>query len=129
MTRWREDTTLDCWGSFVFLRDVETGEVWSAGFQPSGTEVDRYRVVYSEDRAKITQTNRSHSTTLEIIVSAEDDAELRQLTITNLEDRPREIDVTSYAEVVLASQAADEAHPAFSNLFVETEFVPRLDHP
>ena len=63
--------------------------------------VDRYRVVYSEDRAKITQTNRSHSTTLEIIVSAEDDAELRQLTITNLEDRPREIDVTSYAEVVL----------------------------
>ena len=66
------------------------------------------------------------STTLEIVVSPEDDAELRRLTVTNLEDRDREIDVTSYAEVVLAPQGADEAHPAFSNLFVETEFVPEL---
>jgi cyclic beta-1,2-glucan synthetase len=124
VTRWREDTTRDCWGTFLFLRDAKTGEVWSAGFQPSGTEVDQYNVVYAEDRAKIMQRDRSLSTTLEIVVSPEDDAELRQLTVTNLENRQREIDVTSYAEVVLASQAADEAHPAFSNLFVETEFVP-----
>ena len=126
VTRWREDTTRDCWGTFLFMRDAETGAVWSAGFQPSGTEVDQYRVEYAEDRAKIVQRDRSLSTTLEIVVSPEDDAELRQLTGTNLENRDREIDVTSYAEVVLASQAADEAHPAFSNLFVETEFIPEL---
>jgi cyclic beta-1,2-glucan synthetase len=124
VTRWREDSTRDCWGSFLFLRDAETGDVWSAGFQPSGTEVDRYSVVYAEDRARIVQRNRSLSTTLEIIVSPEDDAELRQLTVTDLENRDRQIDITSYAEVILASQAADQAHPAFSNLFVETEFVP-----
>ncbi len=126
VTRWREDTTRDCWGSFLFLRDVETGDVWSAGFQPSGTEADTYEVVYSEDRAKIMQHHRSLWIALEIVVSPEDDAELRRLTVTNLDNHDREIDVTSYAEVVLAPQGADEAHPAFSNLFVETEFVPEL---
>jgi len=126
VTRWREDTTCDDWGSFFFLRDAKTGDIWSAGFQPSGTEADAYDVVYSEDRAKIMQRHRSVSTTLEIVVSPEDDAELRRLTVTNLEDRDREIDVTSYAEVVLAPQGVDEAHPAFSKLFVETEFVPEL---
>jgi cyclic beta-1,2-glucan synthetase len=126
VTRWREDTTRDCWGSFLYLRDAKTGDVWSAGFQPSGTEADAYEVVYAEDRAKIMQRHRSLSIALEIVVSPEDDAELRRLTVTNLENHDREIDVTSYAEVVLAPQGADEAHPAFSSLFVETEFVPRL---
>ncbi len=126
VTRWREDTTRDCWGTFVFLRDLETGNVWSAGYQPTATPADRYEVVYSEDRARIEQRDRSLSITLEVVVSPEDDAELRRLTVTNLESRDREVELTSYAEVVLAPQAADEAHPAFSNLFVETEFVPRL---
>ncbi len=127
ITRWREDTTRDSWGSFIFLRDAETGDAWSAGFQPSGNEANAYEAVYAEDRAKIMQRHPSLSTTLEIVVSPGDDAELRRLTITNLEDRDREIDVTSYAEVVLAPQGADVAHPAFSNLFVETEFVPELE--
>ncbi|MGB6369130.1 MAG: glucoamylase family protein, partial [Thermoanaerobaculia bacterium] len=126
VTRWREDTTRECWGSFLFLRDADTGDVWSAGFHPSGTEADTYDVVFSEDRAKIMQRHRSLSIALEIVVSPEDNAELRRLTVTNLENHDREIDVTSYAEVVLAPQGADEAHPAFSNLFVETEFVPSL---
>jgi len=124
VTRWREDSTRDCWGSFLFLRDAASGDVWSAGFQPAGIEADAYDVVFSEDRAKIMQRHRSLSTALEIVVSPEDDAELRRLTVTNLEGEDREIDVTSYSEVVLASQGADEAHPAFSNLFVQTEFVP-----
>ncbi|HUU45251.1 MAG TPA: glucoamylase family protein [Acidobacteriota bacterium] len=127
VTRWREDTSRDCWGTFIFLRDAETRQVWSAGFQPSGSEADHYEVVYSEDRAKIVQRDRSLAVTLEIVVSPEDDAELRRLTVTNLENKDRLIDLTSYAEVVLTSQAADEAHPAFSNLFVETEFVPEVE--
>ena len=126
VTRWREDTTRDCWGTFIFLRDINSGNVWSAGFQPSGMEMDHYEVVYAEDRAKIIQRNGLLSITLEIVVSTEDDAELRQLTVTNVGDRACEIDFTSYAEVVLAPQSADEAHAAFSNLFVQTEFVPEL---
>ncbi|MDA1097319.1 MAG: phosphorylase, partial [Chloroflexi bacterium] len=124
VTRWREDTTRDCWGTFVFLRDTDTGDVWSAGFQPSGTDMDGYEVVYSEDRAAITQRDGTLVITLEVVVSPEDDAELRQITVTNVGTRDLQIDFTSYAEVVLAPQRADDAHPAFSNLFVETEFVP-----
>ncbi|MEX2532339.1 MAG: glucoamylase family protein [Nitriliruptoraceae bacterium] len=126
VTRWRQDPTRDSWGSFAFLRDVSTGKVWSAGFQPSGVEVDDYEVTFTEDRARIIQRDRSLEITLDVIVSPHDDAELRCLSLTNLQSQRREIDVTSYAEIVLATQAADEAHPAFSNLFVQTEWVPEI---
>ncbi len=127
LTRWREDVTRDPFGSFVFLRDVQGGRIWSAGYQPSGVEPDNYEVVYSEDRAEIRRRDGAIATTLELVVSPEDDAEVRQVSVTNLGMRPRQIEITSYAEVVLAPSLADEAHPAFSNLFVETEFVPRLE--
>ncbi len=123
VTRWREDVTCDSWGTYVFLRDVRTGEVWSAGYQPTGVEPDSYGVVFSEDRAEITRRDGTLTTTLEIAVSPEDDAEVRRVSISNLGNRYREIEVTSYAEVVLAPPAEDAAHPAFSKLFVQTEFV------
>src|SRR5207237_9920981 len=93
----------------------------------SGREPDRYEVTFAEDRAEIVRRDGGIATTLEVIVSAEDDAEIRRVSLTNLGARPREIDVTSYAEVVLATPAADAAHPAFANLFVQTECVPELD--
>ena len=127
VTRWREDVTRDSWGTYVFLRDAETGAVWSAGYQPSGVEPDRYEVAFSEDRAEIVRRDGAITTTLEVVVSPEDDAEVRRLSVTNLGAQPREIELTSYAEVVLAPPAADAAHPAFSNLFVQTEFVPELE--
>ncbi|MEY2402199.1 MAG: hypothetical protein QOJ08_2310, partial [Ilumatobacteraceae bacterium] len=84
VTRWREDVTRDSWGSYLFLRDVETGVVWSAGHQPSGKETDSYEVVYSEDRAEISRRDGSIATHLTIVVSAEHDAEMRRVTLTNL---------------------------------------------
>jgi cyclic beta-1,2-glucan synthetase len=124
VTRWREDATRDNWGSYIFLRDAQTGEVWSAGYQPSGIEPDAYEASFYEDRAEFIRRDRSLTTTLEVVVSPEDDAEVRRVSITNLGARTREIQVTSYAELCLVSQAADVGHPAFSNLFVQTEFVP-----
>jgi len=124
VTRWREDVTRDCWGSYTFLRDAETGQVWSAGYQPSGVEPDTYDVAFSEDHAEIVRTDGAMTTTLEVVVSSEDDAEVRRVSLTNLGSRARDIQVTSYAELCLAPQGADVAHPAFSNLFVQTEFVP-----
>ena len=124
VTRWREDVTRDCWGSYIFLRDAQTGEFWSAGYQPSGTEPDSYEVSFHEDRAEYVRRDSSLTTTLDVVVSPEDDAEVRRVSITNSGMRTREIQVTSYAELCLTSQGADEAHPAFSNLFVQTEFVP-----
>jgi cyclic beta-1,2-glucan synthetase len=123
VTRWREDVTADAWGSYVFLRDVRSGVVWSAGYQPSGAEPDRYDVAFSEDRAEIIRRDGTITTTLEVAVSPEDDAEVRRVSVTNLGRQVREIELTSYAEIVLAPMAADTAHPAFSKLFVETEFV------
>ncbi|HVT56909.1 MAG TPA: glucoamylase family protein [Thermoanaerobaculia bacterium] len=126
VTRFREDVTRDCWGSFIFFRDTESGDVWSAGYQASGAEPDSYVVTFSEDRAEIERRDRTIASRLEVVVSPEDDAEIRRVSLTNHGLRRREIEVTSYAEVVLAPQAADAAHPAFMNLFVETEFAPQL---
>jgi cyclic beta-1,2-glucan synthetase len=123
VTRWREDATRDPWGSYVFLRDVASGIVWSAGYQPIGREPDSYEVSFLEDRAEITRVDGRIVTSTEILVSPEDDAEVRRVSITNDGNQWREIEVTSYAEVVLASPAADDAHPAFSKMFIETEFV------
>ena len=127
ITRWREDVTRDCWGSYVFLRDAQSGQVWSAGFQPSGTEPDSYEATFSEEKAEFIRRDGALTTTLEVVVSSEDDSEVRRVSIANLGARTREVQVTSYAELVIAPQASDEAHPAFSNLFVETEFVASED--
>src|SRR5260370_26703009 len=127
MARWGEDVRGDVGGTYVCLRDVGTGESWSAGYQPSGAEPDSYHVTFSEDRAEITRRDRAITATLQVIVSPEDDAEVRRVSLTNLGTRTREIELTSYAEVVLASASADAAHPAFSNLFVHTEYAPELD--
>jgi cyclic beta-1,2-glucan synthetase len=122
VTRWREDVTCDSWGAYIFLRDAQSAKVWSAGYQPSGVEADSYGVAFSEDRAEIVRHDGTIVTTLEVAVSAEDDAEVRRVSISNLGNRTREIELTSYAEIVLASDAADTAHPAFSKMFVQTEF-------
>jgi cyclic beta-1,2-glucan synthetase len=126
ITRWREDPTRDCWGTYIFLRDQQTGNVWSAGYQPSAVESDSYEAVFYEDHAEIVRRDGSLTTLLEVFVSAEDDAEVRRVSISNMGIRARDIQVTSYAELSLTSQAADVAHPAFANLFVETEFVPDI---
>ena len=97
--------------------------MWSAGYQPTGVEPDEYEATFLEDRVEIVRRDGTITTTLEVTVSSEDDAEARRVTITNGGRTARDIDVTSYAEVVLASEAADTAHPAFSNLFVQTEFI------
>src|SRR6185295_12286647 len=113
-------------GTYVFLRDVQTGEVWSAGFQPAGVEPASYRVTFFEDRAEILRQDGSITTTLDVLISPEDDAEMRRVTLANLGTRTREIELTSYAELVLTSPAADASHPAFSNLFVQTEAIAEL---
>ncbi|HEY5337019.1 MAG TPA: protein ndvB, partial [Rhizomicrobium sp.] len=114
------------WGAYFFIRDLRNGDVWTAGYQPSGIEPDSYDVTFSEDRAEITRNDGAVTTMLEIAVSPEDDAEVRRVSITNHGTRAREIEITSFAEISLARPADDMAHPAFAKLFVETEFVPNL---
>jgi cyclic beta-1,2-glucan synthetase len=122
VTRWREDVTRDNWGTFIYLRDVRSGAVWSASYQPINKRPQSYEVAFSEDKADFWRNDAGIATHMEVVVSAEDNAEVRRVSLTNNSTRTREIELTSYAEVVLASPQADAAHPAFSNLFIETEF-------
>jgi cyclic beta-1,2-glucan synthetase len=123
VTRWREDTTRDNWGAFCYIRDVKSGDVWSAGHQPTLREADSYEAILSESRVEFRRRDNDMETHTEIAVSPEDDIELRRVRITNSSGVLKVIDVTSYAEVVLAPPAADALHPAFGNLFVQTEIV------
>jgi cyclic beta-1,2-glucan synthetase len=124
VTRWREDVTRDDLGTFIYIRDVKTGAVWSSGYQPTARRPLSYEVAFSEERAVFRRVDAGILTQTDIVVSPEDDAEVRFLTITNQSSRTRELEVTSYAEVVIAPANADTAHRAFSSLFVETEHVP-----
>jgi cellobiose phosphorylase len=123
VTRWREDFTADNWGTFCYLRDAASGEFWSAAHQPALRHAERYEAVFSEGRAEFHRRDLDFETRTEIVVSPEDDIEVRRMHITNRSRSARTIDVTSYAELVLAPAAADALHPAFSNLFVQTEIV------
>src|SRR5258708_19940562 len=115
VTRWREDATCEDNGSYAFLRDVYTGKMWSAAFQPSGAEPDDCHVNFNEDRAEFIRRDETLTTTLDVLVSAEDDAEVRRVSILNTGTHPREVAITSYPQLVLAPHAADIAHPAFPN--------------
>jgi cyclic beta-1,2-glucan synthetase len=121
ITRWREDTTRDNWGSFIFLRDTLRDHVWSAGAQPFTGEVESGDVVFGEDRVEFTRRDGSLTTTMDVLVSGEADGEVRRVSLTNSGRSAREIELTSYAELALTTQAADNAHPVFSRMFVQTE--------
>ncbi|HWV98986.1 MAG TPA: glucoamylase family protein [Candidatus Acidoferrum sp.] len=122
VTRWREDATRDCWGTFIYLRDVATGEFWSAAPQPCGCATKRCEAIFTQARAEFRQHHAGLEIHTEISVSPEDDVELRRVTLINHSHARRVIELTTYAEIVLALAAADASHPAFSNLFVQTEF-------
>ena len=129
VTRHRQDATRDPAGQLLYLRDVRSGRVWGPTYQPvppppSQSEPGDYVVLFQPEKAIFRRREDGIATQLEIAVSTEDDVEVRRLAVTNTSDRPREIEVTSYAEMVLAPHADDVAHPAFAKLFVESEYLP-----
>jgi len=99
--------TRDCWGTFIYLRDTATGEFWSTAYQPTLRNTKRYEAIFTQGRAEFRHQNAGMEVHTEISVSPEDDIELRRLTLTNHSNSRRIIEVTSYAEVVLAQPAAD----------------------
>ena len=126
VTRWQEDITGDNWGMFCYLRDVASGDFWSNAYQPTLKRPEIYEAIFSDARAEFRIRERDFDAHTEIVVSPEDDIELRRIHITNRARMRRTIELTSYAEVVLAPAIADAMHPAFSNLFVQTELVRPL---
>lgn len=127
ITRWYADTTRDHWGSYCYIKDVQTGAIWSTAYHPTLTKGKNYSVSFKADRVDIHRRDNDIETLTEIVVSPEDDAEIRMITLANLSKQTRHLELTSYNELALAPHATDRAHPAFNKLFIETEALPELN--
>ncbi|MBC7739087.1 MAG: protein ndvB, partial [Candidatus Saccharibacteria bacterium] len=124
VTRWRPDPTCEVDGSFIFLRDTVNGRWWSASAAPKSLPGETVRTLFSEHKAEFLKTVGTIETNMEVIVATEADAEGTRLTIRNKGPDTRNIEVTTYGEIVLDAEAADRTHPAFSKMFVQTRISP-----
>lgn len=122
ISRWREDVTQDAWGMYFYIQNLNSGDVWSAAYQPCKNSGENYKVTYAPDQIEYCRKDGNITTHTEVVVSPEDQAEMRRISLTNHSKHDRVVEVTSYFEVVLARQNEDLAHPAFGNLFIQTEF-------
>jgi cyclic beta-1,2-glucan synthetase len=123
VTRWREDVIGDRWGSYLLLRDEASGDVWSPSPQPYGIGNDGYKTELCDDHVSMLRQHGTLTTKLDIAVAGDRDLEWRCVTLSNQGPSERQIELTSYAELVLGPSGADAAHPAFSKMFVQTEWV------
>ncbi|MGI9043993.1 MAG: GH36-type glycosyl hydrolase domain-containing protein [Gemmatimonadaceae bacterium] len=124
INRWRSDGTRDNYGQWCYVRDVTTGDVWSAGHHPVRAKAKWYQVLFASDRATFHRRDGGIETLMEVAIVPGEPAGVRKVTIFNRSTEPKEIELTSYMEVVLAKPDSDRAHPAFGNLFVQTEWLP-----
>lgn len=124
LTRWRADTTLENWGTWIYIQDLKSKELWSAGYLPTGTKPQNQSVLFEAHKAEYWRQDGAISTRMEVTVAPDDDVEIRLLTLSNHGSEPCRLMLTSYAEPVLAAQIDDRRHPAFSKLFIESEYLP-----
>jgi cyclic beta-1,2-glucan synthetase len=127
LTRWRADATLDAWGLWIYIQDLESGALWSATPQPTDSPSSSHTISFSAPQAEYLCRDRGLSVQMEICVSPDDDVEIRRLTVKNEGLRRRRLMLTSYGEPVLAAQAADRRHPGFNKLFIESEYIPEVN--
>ena len=122
--RWRADATQDDTGQWIYIKDLTDGSLWSAAYQPVRARTGSYRATFAADRVIFARRDGPVETRTEVVVVASEQAEVRRVTLVNRSSVVRELELTSYGEVVLCPPGADRAHPAFQKLFVETEWVP-----
>ena len=127
VTRWRADATCDASGPFCYIRDLESGTTWSNTHQPVRSPERRYSWSFTPDKAEFRRRSGPCETITEIVISAEDDAEVRRVTLVNTSRKSCRLELTSYLELALAPHRTDRAHPAFNKLFIETEWLPQCE--
>jgi cyclic beta-1,2-glucan synthetase len=121
ISRWRSDTTSDPWGNFCYIKDIRSGDVWSSTYHPTYTKGKEYSVRFKPEKVEFRRRDHEIEILSEIVVTPEDNAEIKLLTLANLSSNQRSIELTSYIELALAPHATDRAHPAFNKMFIETE--------
>jgi cyclic beta-1,2-glucan synthetase len=124
LTRWRSDQTCDAMGTFCYIHEAEQETLWSTTHHPIGGKIEGYSVDFALDRAVFQRTDKGIHSKTEVVVSPEDDVEIRRITLVNRSGRVRRLNLTSYIELSLAFHNADRQHPAFNKLFIETEALP-----
>ena len=127
LTRWLPDTTRDNYGLWIYVRDRENGSLWSVGRQPTGTISQDTHVIFHPHMAEFHRRDDGIAMRMEVGVAFGDDLEIRRVTMVNETNRVRHLQVTSFGEVVLAPPLEDERHPAFSKLFVGSEYLQAFD--
>lgn len=127
LTRWQPDTTRGADGLWIYVCDVEDGAIWSVGRQPTGVVGDEARVIFHQHMVEMRRREHGISIRMETCIAPGDDVEIRRVSVVNESDRPRVLDLTSCAELVLAPALEDERHPAFAKLFVGSSILPDLD--
>jgi cyclic beta-1,2-glucan synthetase len=129
LTRWRSDSTLDNWGSWIYVQDLDHPQraLWSVTRQPTGRRPLSQDVTFDAYKAEFHRRDGDISLIMDVTVPPDDDLEIRRLTVTNHSDQPRHLRLTSYAEIILASQSTDERHPTFNKLFIESGFLPEIN--
>jgi cyclic beta-1,2-glucan synthetase len=127
LTRWTEDAEQNDYGYYIFIKDLDTEQVWSVGFQPTKVQPDFYEVVYGPEKVEFSRKDHGIFLKMEITISPEHDMEIRKLTFKNESGRRRRLEITSYGEVVLKNLDADASHRTFSNMFVESSFNADFD--
>jgi cellobiose phosphorylase len=124
LTRWQEDATRDHWGTFLYVRDLDAGTFWSATPQPTGCTFDGYEAQFSQGVAEFRSVRNGIQVHTRVAVSSEEDVELRRLVISNLSNRERHVEITSYAEVAMLNGPNASEQPAFNGLFLEAQALP-----
>jgi cyclic beta-1,2-glucan synthetase len=121
ITRWRSDRTRDPWGSSCYIREADSNRLWSNAYHPADGRLESYSASFALDRAVFRRVDNGIEVETEVVVSSEDDVEIRRITLINRSLRTRQLELTSYAELSLASHRADLQHPAFNKIFIQTE--------
>jgi len=124
LTRWRSDQTCDGQGTFCYIQESDPDRLWSTTYHPVGGKVEGYSVDFTLDRAVFRRVENGLHTETEVVVSPEDDVEVRRITLVNRSGRVRNLNLTSYVELSMAPHNADRQHQAFNKLFIQTEALP-----
>jgi cyclic beta-1,2-glucan synthetase len=135
LTRWQADRVLDPWGTWIYIQDMNlthdgeatAGRLWSAGFQPIPANAEKMQVTFFAHMAVFQRTENQITSTMEVTVCPDDPVEIRRIHLNNTNSHPHYLRLTSYGEVILTQQAADSRHPTFNKLFIESEFIPKLN--
>jgi cyclic beta-1,2-glucan synthetase len=126
LTRWEADPTCDAQGTWIYVRDEDSREVWSAGARPTRRAADEQQVIFHPHMFEVHRRDRRIFLRMEVAIAPNEDVEVRLLALTNESDEPRRLSLTSCFEPVLAPAREDARHPAFAKLFVESESLEEL---